>query len=174
VGSSQLDADALDLLALAAIVVSDRETWTRDYRAALRWKRSNRKPLHMEPEHHPREEYRTISSSPRDDRATAWSLVGALELVADFPDGPEVIRAIDLYMLAARGWSPSRVEECGHAWMLWTLALTLARKPGLTLAPRTPERQPEVDLKARRRGAKDDAPPTERSSGLRASAAVAA
>jgi len=104
VGSSQLDADALDLLALAALVVSDRETWTRDYRAALRWKRSNRKPLHMAPEHHPREEYRTISSSPRDDRATAWSLVGALELVADFPDP------------ARSRWIGGRLTELFNDW----------------------------------------------------------
>jgi len=169
-----LDADARDLLTLAATVIADRVCWARDVRAAQRWKRASRKPVHMAQSRQHPDGYRRISCSPRDRRATEWTVIGALELVADYPDGPEVVRAIDMFIAAARGWTPSRVEECGHTWALWTLAVAATRSPALTLAPRresplyAASLPREVDL------TDEPAPATVRSSGLRCGADAAA
>jgi len=170
--TTTLDADARDLLQLAASVLADRACWSRDARAAMRWRRVSRKPVHMAPEHAYPDGYRKIACSARDVRATEWSLIGALELVADYPDGPEVVRAIDMLIGAARGWTPSRVEGAGHCWVLWTLAVALVCPAGVVLVPRGSERFLEVDLKAERAEI-EPAPPTVRSSELRFGAQAA-
>jgi hypothetical protein len=144
---SDLDADARDLLELAAIVLSDRALWTTKVMRARRWRSS------------PRHEKTKCACSPRDRRATEWTTLGALELVADDPDAPEVVRALDLLLEAARGWTIARVEEEGREWALWTIAVAVTRRPGLTLSPRA-DAPPPVDRKAAR---EESTPATQRS-----------
>jgi hypothetical protein len=144
---SDLDADARDLLLLAAVVLSDRALWTTKVMRARRWRSS------------PRHDKTKAACSPKDRRATEWSTLGAVELVADDPDGPEAVRALDLLLGAARGWTIARLEEEGREWVLWAIAVAITRRPGLTLSPRSAEQSP-VD---RRLGKGEETPATQRS-----------
>jgi hypothetical protein len=128
---------AIDLLALAGSVVADRVVWTRHARAARRFG-------HHKEGFNPDGSVRVVavhrSAPPTHPKAVQWTVLGALEMAADDPDGKEVVRAIELLRTAARGWHIARVEEqLGHTWAVWTIAVAVARRPGLRLAPRKQE-----------------------------------
>lgn len=140
-----LDEDARDLLLLVGLVVADRACWTRHARAAHRWKHRPAKPDRWVDGEASTDKaavdrnsgtWSRISCNPRDRRATEWTVMGALEFCAEDPNGPDVIRALDLLLEVGRGWTISRIEELGHEWALWTIAVAVARPKGLNLSPR--------------------------------------
>ena len=161
---STLDGDAIELLRLVGSVLADRVVWTRHAMRAERWKRRRHpKPLRWEGAEPP-EEWRKINCGPLDTRAVEWSVLGALELAGDDPQAPEVVRALDLLLVACRGWTISRVEDAGHRLILWAIATAVVVRPGRRLAP-WGESKSEVDLRSHReRQESSGAPATERSS----------
>jgi hypothetical protein len=178
VRASPHDAVALELLRLAGSVLADRVVWTNKVRAATRWKEKRQKPIlwaddpSLEPA--PLELYRweKVSCAPTDRRATQWSVMGALEMAAemagDDPNGPEVVRALDLLHASSRGWTISRIEDAmGHKGMLWAIA-TAVSQPMRRLAPMEPGSHPvAVDRKPGRDEDSGNGPATLRSSELR-------
>lgn len=176
------DADAIDLLKLVGCVLADRVVWTnRGARAALRWKeRKVKSSLWAEPTSTPAERAESPESSgakpttrwekvgcrPQDNRAAQWTVMGALEMAADDPDGPEVIRALDLLMEACGGWSVSRVEDVfHHTWILWMLAAAVVREQGVPCLDDVAPESGEVDLTRKQSREETYGPETLRSTG---------
>lgn len=166
-----LDADARDLLELAGLVIADRLLWTDDamrsrrYRSEKSASKDVRDPstLIWSAVTSGKQHKAKTCCAPKDRRAVEWSVLGAVELAADDPDGLEVVRALDLLLAACRGWTISRVEDAlGREWVLWCISTAIVRRPGLRLSPRG-EREGlhAVD----RKGSRDSAPATLRSSG---------
>lgn len=159
--------EAVGLLALVGAFIADRCVWTRHARAAQGYRHRREK---VYPNGFVREERWDLDTmAPTDPRACRWSVLGALELAAEDPDGLDVVFALELLRRAGRGWAISRVEEEeGHTGAVWVLAVAVAKRPGVRLAPRLPKS--EVDLTLVQRAEKDadaSAPATMRSSELR-------
>jgi hypothetical protein len=173
------EEEALAVIELAGAVLADRSVWTRHGRAAQGYR-------HKRAREYPNgtiraESWELVQTAPvgRDEadeevrrhlvRPCHWTAMGALELASDEPDGPDVVRALRALQEAARGWHIARVEEeLGHAWVLWTFAVALAKRPGIRLAPR--QGRSEVDLTSLPRRTDplpESAPATLRSSELR-------
>ena len=133
-----LEDDARDLLLLAATVLADRACWTTKAMRARRWRRRVG-------------DHAKSCADPKDPRASEWSVLGALDLVADEEEARAVIVALDLLLRVARGWSISRVEDEGHEWMLWLLASALVLPADHPLDPRRPVDRAVVDHKPRSR-----------------------
>lgn len=107
----------LDILEIAAGLLADPLCWTCHYRAACRWRISNRD----------RGKIKVRACSPKDTRAVRWTALGALEVSAVDSRSPRIVDALEALRDAGGGRSIYLVEEYGHCWMLWSFAAAIVR-----------------------------------------------